>query len=80
MSTLEVSPYETQSRPPSAVVNDFSIQVATVNGSGPFYYRIEVRDLGEPGVGTDTYWILLETGYNSGDQTLRGCNVQIRRN
>src|SRR5437868_6931747 len=34
MSTLEVSPYETQSRPPSAFVNDFSMQVATVNGSG----------------------------------------------
>jgi 2-oxoglutarate/2-oxoacid ferredoxin oxidoreductase subunit alpha len=34
MSTLEASPVEPQSRPTHSVVNDFSIQVATVNGSG----------------------------------------------
>ena len=35
MSTLEVSPAEPLSgRPVQPVVNDFSIQVATVNGSG----------------------------------------------
>src|SRR5690348_11562510 len=35
MSTLEVSPVEPVSRPSGQpVVNDFSIQVATVNGSG----------------------------------------------
>jgi len=34
MSTLEASPVEPQSRPSHSVVNDFSIQVATVNGSG----------------------------------------------
>ncbi len=34
MSTLEVSPVEPSSRPAPPVVNDFSIQVATVNGSG----------------------------------------------
>src|ERR1700679_3879876 len=35
MSTLEVSPAEAQSgQYPQSVVNDFSIQVATVNGSG----------------------------------------------
>ena len=34
MSTLEVSPVEPSSRPTHSVVNDFSIQVATVNGSG----------------------------------------------
>jgi 2-oxoglutarate/2-oxoacid ferredoxin oxidoreductase subunit alpha len=34
MSTLEASPVEPQSRPSHLVVNDFSIQVATVNGSG----------------------------------------------
>src|SRR5512133_145491 len=35
MSTLEVSPSEAVLRPPaSPVINDFSIQVATVNGSG----------------------------------------------
>jgi len=49
---------------------------ATINGSGSFFYRI---DVGEPGVGRDTYWILLQNGYNSGQQTLEGGNVQIRR-
>ena len=34
MSTLEVSPVEPSSRPTHSVVNDFSIQVATINGSG----------------------------------------------
>ncbi len=34
MSTLEVSPVEPSSRPAHPVVNDFSIQVATINGSG----------------------------------------------
>jgi hypothetical protein len=38
-----------------------------------------VRDLGEGGVGQDTYWILLQSGYTSGDQVLEGGNVQIRR-
>jgi hypothetical protein len=52
---------------------------ATINGAGSFFYRIKVRDLGEPGAGFDTYWILLETGYTSGEQTLEGGNVQIRR-
>jgi len=52
---------------------------ATINGSGSFFYRINVKDVGEPGVGRDTYWILLQNGYNSGQQTLEGGNVQIRR-
>src|SRR6516164_1550786 len=35
MSTLEVSPAESPSGQPShSLINDFSIQVATVNGSG----------------------------------------------
>ena len=35
MSTLEVSPAETvPGQPGSFLVNDFSLQVATVNGSG----------------------------------------------
>jgi 2-oxoglutarate/2-oxoacid ferredoxin oxidoreductase subunit alpha len=34
MSTLEVSPVEPSSRQAEPVINDFSIQVATVNGSG----------------------------------------------
>ena len=52
---------------------------ATIDGSGSFFYRIKVRDRGEPGAGMDTYWMLLQTGYTSGDQVLRGGNVQIHR-
>jgi len=37
-----------------------------------------VKDLGESG-GQDTYWMLLQNGYNSGEHTLQGGNVQIRR-
>jgi Big-like domain-containing protein len=50
---------------------------ATINGSGSFNYRIDVTDNGEPGAGTDTYRIRLSTGYDSGEQTLVGGNVQI---
>jgi hypothetical protein len=53
---------------------------ATIDGSGSFYYRIRVQDVAEPGKGMDTYGILLQTGYNSGEQKLGGGNVQIRRN
>jgi hypothetical protein len=52
---------------------------ADVNGSGAVSYRITVKDVGEPGKGRDTYWILLSNGYSSGEQTLEGGNVQIRR-
>ena len=51
---------------------------ATVNGSGPFNFRINVQDLGGPGRGGDTYWLLMD-GYDSGEQALRGGNIQIRR-
>lgn len=49
---------------------------ARVNGSGSFDYRIDLRDLGEPGR-NDRYRIRLSTGYDSGDQQLRGGNVQV---
>jgi len=52
---------------------------ATVDGSGSFFYRIKVKDLAEPGIGADTYWILVANGYSSGEHTLEGGNVQIRR-
>jgi hypothetical protein len=52
---------------------------ATIDGAGSFFYRIKVRDLAESGRGQDTYWILLGTGYTSGDRTLEGGNVQIRK-
>ena len=52
---------------------------ATIDGSGVVNFRINVQDLGEPGKGQDTYWLLMDD-YNSGEQVLRGGNIQIRRN
>ena len=49
---------------------------ASVNGSGTFDFRIDLQDLAEPG-DTDTYRIRLANGYDSGEQVLRGGNVQI---
>ena len=49
---------------------------ATVNGGGSVMFRIDVKDLGEPGV-NDRYRIRLSSGYDSGDQQLVGGNVQI---
>jgi hypothetical protein len=50
---------------------------ATVNGSGSFLFRIDAKDVGEPGKGRDSYRIRLSTGYDSGERTLRGGNVQV---
>jgi hypothetical protein len=52
---------------------------ATINGSGSHQFRIDIQDLGEPGKGKDSYRILLDTGYDSGVQTLEGGNVQIHK-
>jgi Big-like domain-containing protein len=52
---------------------------ATIDGAGSFFYRINVKDLADPGAGQDTYWILLSNGYNSGEQKLEAGNVKIRR-
>jgi len=49
---------------------------ARINGAGSFDYRIDVRDLGEPGR-NDRYRIRLSTGYDSGDRQLAGGNVQV---
>src|SRR5687768_14729249 len=49
---------------------------ASVNGSGTFDFRIDVRDLGRGGSG-DRYRIRLSNGYDSGEQVLQGGNVQI---
>ena len=46
---------------------------ATVDGSGTFDYRIDLKDL-DAG---DTYRIRLSNGYDSGEQPLLGGNVQI---
>jgi len=51
---------------------------ATVDGSGEYEYRIDLKDAGEPGI-DDMYGILIPgVGYYSGMQTLGGGNVQIR--
>jgi Big-like domain-containing protein len=50
----------------------------TINGQGSFDYQIDVKDLGEPG-GNDTYRIRLSNGYDSGEQTLDGGNIQIHQ-
>jgi hypothetical protein len=54
---------------------------ATIDGSGSNVYEIRVTDGGNPGVGQDTYQIMLPSvPYNSGQQTLEGGNVIIRQN
>lgn len=50
----------------------------TIDGSGLYFFRIDLTDRGEPGR-QDTYRILLTTGYDSGEHRLRGGNIQIRR-
>jgi hypothetical protein len=51
---------------------------ATVDGSGSYEYRIDLKDGGEPGT-DDTYGILIPSvGYYSGQQTLGGGNIQSR--
>jgi hypothetical protein len=50
---------------------------AEIDGTGEHNIRIRVRDSGEPSGGGDMYGILLDTGYYSGEQPLRGGNVQI---
>jgi hypothetical protein len=52
---------------------------ATINGSGSFDYRIDLTDNGEPGADTDKYRIRLSTGYDSGEQTLVGGNIQLHQ-
>jgi hypothetical protein len=41
--------------------------------------KIDVQDLAESGNGRGTYGIVLDTGYDSGVQTLRAGNVQVRK-
>ena len=54
---------------------------ATIDGAGSFFYRIDVKDMAEPGKGADTYRIRLSTvpPYDSGEQTLEGGNIQIHK-
>jgi protocatechuate 3,4-dioxygenase beta subunit len=50
---------------------------ATIDGAGSHYFRIQVKDLSKNGK-NDTYWILLDTGYSSGEQRLQLGNITIR--
>ena len=49
---------------------------ATINGSGSHVFRIEVTDPDSTS-GSDTYWIVLDTGYDSGSHPLGGGHVEI---
>ena len=49
---------------------------ATINGSGNHVFRIEVSDPDSTS-GSDTYWITLDTGYDSGSHPLGGGHVEI---
>jgi hypothetical protein len=51
---------------------------ATINGSDVVNYTINLQDAGGPGRGQDTYQLLMED-YDSGEQLLRGGNIQIRQ-
>jgi streptogramin lyase len=51
---------------------------ATINQAGSHYYRISVADP-DPTAGADRYRIRLDTGYDSGDHTLGGGNIEIHR-
>lgn len=53
--------------------------LGTVDGLGPFFYRMDVQDNAEPGVGSDVYGIVIASGYYSGHKTLEGGNIQVRR-
>ena len=50
---------------------------ATIDGSGSFTYRIDLTDVTEPGADADKYRIRLSTGYDSGERTLTGGNIQL---
>jgi hypothetical protein len=52
---------------------------ATIDGSGTHVFRIDVTDMGKSGK-NDTYGIILDTGYMSGQQQLEGGNVTIHKN
>ena len=49
-----------------------------MKGAGQINFRIDLQDRGQPGRGRDTYRIVLQSGYDSGEQVLRSGNVQIR--
>ena len=52
------------------------VGTATINGSGSYDFRIEVTDPDSTN-GSDTYWIVLSNGYNSGSHPLGGGHAEI---
>ena len=60
--------------PPPATGSIFG--QATIDGSGSHVYRI---DLQEGGAGVGKYEIRLDTGYDSGNETLKGGKVTIHK-
>jgi Beta-propeller repeat len=50
---------------------------ASIDRQGSHSLQIDVQDLGEPGTGRDTYRILLDSGYDSGERVLESGNVDI---
>jgi hypothetical protein len=67
-----------------ALVCDFTTRqtsiygLATIDGVGQYYYRIRVSERTVAGISVDTYWIILENGYDSGVQVVEGGNIQVR--
>jgi hypothetical protein len=51
---------------------------ATIDGSGTHVFRIDVTDMGSPGT-NDSYGIILDTGYVSGQKQQQGGNVTIHK-
>jgi hypothetical protein len=51
---------------------------ATIDGEGLYYYRIRISETTVAGISVDTYWIILENGYDSGLQVVEGGKIQIR--
>jgi len=51
---------------------------ATIDGSGDFIFRIDLSDGGHGG-SNDSYGILMDDGYDSGQQPLGGGNVTIHK-
>jgi hypothetical protein len=51
---------------------------ATVNGTGPVGFQVDVCDNGEPGKDADTFSIVMSDGYTASG-TLGGGNVQIHK-
>jgi len=65
----------------SVSVTDKCAQIlgtATVNGTGPVGFQVDVCDSGEPGKDTDTFSIVMGDGYTAAG-TLGGGNVQIHK-